>query len=286
MRKTPFAGLLLSVLFAGSAAYAVDGISLPRDGDNQVASVHQWIGLVELSVDYASPDVHAPDGTDRRGKIWGPGNLVPYGYHEDGFGTCGKKCPWRGGADVNTVFRTSHDVEIQGQKLAAGAYGVHFLPGESEWTVIFSKDSTSWGSFFYDEAKDALRVTAKPEKNEYHEWLTYEFTDRRPDRATLELAWEDLAVPITIAVPNINELTVDRLKLELNNSPGFDWRNWQQAADFLLRRKIHPDLAQTWAQTAIDRTFVGQENFLTLATLARAQAANQNPAHQATLDRP
>jgi hypothetical protein len=288
MRKISFTRSLAFTLalapLLAPQAHAAEGLSLPRDGDNQVSSVHQWVGLVELSVTYSSPDVHAPDGTDRRGKIWGPGNLVPYGYHTEGFGTCGAKCPWRGGADVNTVFRTSHDVLVEGKKLAAGAYGMHFLPGENEWTVIFSNDSTSWGSFFYEESKDALRVVAKPTKAAYREFLTYEFTDRQRDKATLELAWEELALPIHIAVPNVDEISVEKIAQELNSSPGFDWRNWQQAAEFLLQKNLRLDLAETWARAAVEgRTFVSQENFRTLATLSRAQAANKKPEAQATL---
>ena len=37
-----------------------------------------------------------------------------------------------------------------------------------------------WGSFDYNPAADALRVTVKPRKHEYREWLAYEFTTRRP----------------------------------------------------------------------------------------------------------
>ena len=48
-------------------------------------------------------------------------------------------------------------------------------PGEEEWTLIFSKNADAWGSFFYDEAEDALRVTVKPHKHDYREYLTYEF---------------------------------------------------------------------------------------------------------------
>jgi hypothetical protein len=97
------------------------------------------------------------------------------------------------GANENTVLRVSHDVLIEGKPLAAGSYGLHALPGESDWTLIFSNNSTSWGSFFYKESEDALRITVKPAKSDYREWLTYEFTDRQPDRATVQLAWEDLA---------------------------------------------------------------------------------------------
>src|SRR5262249_14185033 len=150
------AGTALGV--AGAAqAQNVGGLTMPPSGGNQKASVAQHIGLVKVSVDYSSPHVHSPVGEDRKGKI--SGTLVPYGMANLGFGTCGDQCPWRGGANENTVFTTSHAIKVQGKELPAGAYGLHFVPGKDEWTVIFSKNSTSWGSFFYDAKEDALRVT-------------------------------------------------------------------------------------------------------------------------------
>src|SRR6185295_10706293 len=169
------------------------------------------------------------------GKIWG--GLVPYGMANLGFGSCGDQCPWRGGANENTVFTTSHDVKIQGQPLPAGTYGLHFIPGAEEWTVIFSKNHTSWGSFFYDAKEDALRVQAKPAKSEYHEWLTYEFTDRQPDKATLALKWEDLQVPFTISVDDISGVYLSQIRNELRSSPGFDPRNYMAAAQYTLQAK-------------------------------------------------
>jgi tetratricopeptide (TPR) repeat protein len=277
--------LALAALFAPAMAGA-QALRTPPGGDNQTSEVSQGVGPATVSVRYQSPDVHGPDGADRRGKIWGEGNLVPYGYHEEAFGTCGKKCPWRGGANENTVFTSSHDLEIEGQRLSAGSYGLHFLTGADEWTVIFSKDSTSWGSFFYDEAKDALRVKVKPAKSEYHEWLTYEFTDRQTDHAKLELKWEDVSVPIALKVPNVNEIWYQSMDRELRNSIGFDYRSWQTAATFLLDSKIHTDTALAWADAAVNRQFVGRANFQTLSTLARAQEANGKAAEaKTTMDR-
>jgi hypothetical protein len=263
-----FTALFLLLVAAPAAAL---GVSLPPSGDNQKCSISQHLGLATVTVDYSSPDVHAPDGSDRRGKIWG--GLVPYGWHEENFGTCGKKCPWRGGANENTVVRFSHDVKVEGKPLAAGAYGLHFVPGETEWIVIFSKNSTSWGSFTYDESEDALRVTVKPEKAPYREWLAYDFVDRHPDHAVLALEWEEMRVPVAIDLPNASELYAETLREELRSVPGFDWHGWQQAADYLVQQKIHLDEAERWAQTAVSLPFIGEENFNTLSSLAGAQKA-------------
>jgi len=266
------APLAAAVLLAAPAAAQVGGLTLPPSGDNQYSSVIQGIGPVRVSVEYHSPQVQRPKGQDRRGKIWG--TLVPYGMANLGFGSCGDQCPWRGGANENTLFTTSQDIKIQGQPLPAGSYGLHFIPGKEEWTAIFSKNHTSWGSFFYDPKEDALRVQVKPAKSDYHEWLTYEFTDPQTDRATLALQWEDLQVPLTISVDNVADLYVDNLRQELRSSPGFAWENWVAAARYSLDHKTHLDEGLVWADRAAHAPGIGQENFTTLSTLADLQAAN------------
>lgn len=256
-----------ALLAATPAAAAIRGLTLPPSGDNQPTSITQGIGLVKVTIQYNSPDVHTPWGADRRGKIWG--GLVPYGMSNLGpLGICGDQCPWRGGANENTVLTVSHDVKVQGKPLPAGSYGLHFIPGPEEWTVIFSKNHDAWGSFFYDPRQDALRVTVKPEKNAYHEWLDYEFIERKPDRATVALQWEDLQVPFTIAVENATDLYVENLRRELTSSAVFSWENWNAAARFCLEENTNLEEARGWAERAV----MIRPVFSTLDTLAQLQA--------------
>lgn len=280
-----FAVLFLVALWRAPDALAqFGGITVPPSGDNQHSIVTQYIGPVQLSIDYHSPNVHAPDGSDRRGKVWGA--LVPYGLANLGYGTCGDQCPWRGGANENTVFTTSHDIKVQGQPLKAGSYGLFFIPGENEWTVIFSKNHTSWGAFTYAAKEDVLRLTAKPDKSEYHEWLSYEFTDRETDHATVALKWEDLQLPLLINVDNISDIYVETIANELRNSAGFNYRNWSTAAEYCLQSKTHLDLGLQWAQTAVSSPSYGKEDFTTLSTLAQLQEANgQTAESQKTMDK-
>jgi len=172
------------VLFSGIVSAQFPGLTLPYSGNNQKASTVQYLGAVRVQIDYSSPAVHGPNGQDRRGKIWG--TLVPYGLTNLGFGN-GKPGPWRAGANENTVFAVSHPVTIEGKALPAGRYGLHMITGPEDWTIIFSKNSTAWGSFFYDDTQDALRVTVKPKKHDYREYLTYEFLNRKSDSATAEM---------------------------------------------------------------------------------------------------
>jgi tetratricopeptide (TPR) repeat protein len=278
----PIAVAALAATVAGAplarAAHS-QGLTQPPDGDNQKAMVVQWIGPVEVSITYHSPKVTSPGGADRRGKIWG--DLVPYGYGSQAFGTCGDRCPWRGGANENTIFTTSHEVRIEGQPLPAGSYGLHFLPAKDEWTVIFSKRSTAWGSFFYDEHEDALRVKVKPVTHAYSHWLAYEFPERAPDHATVQLAWEDLAVPFKIAVDDINSIYLAAIRDELRGEAGFHNDSWVQAALFCLQHKL--DLAEglSWAQNAVSSRTVGLEVFANLMLIASLQEANGRAAEAA-----
>src|SRR5262245_45029297 len=277
-----FVSLVLFVSAAGPA-FGAQGLTFPPNGDNPQAAVMQAIGPVRVTIDYSSPRV-VRGANDRRGKIWG--ELVPWGMSDLGLNGC-TSCPWRAGANENTTFTVTHDVRVQGQPLPAGTYGLHMIPGQEEWTVIFSKDASSWGSYWYDQKNDALRVTTKSGKSVYHEWLTYEFTDSEPDKATVALKWEDLQVPFTIAVDDVNALWVENMRKDLRQWSGFSWQNWQQAAAFCAQNKINLPEAMIWAQRAVADPYVGgDENFTTLSTLSQLEALNGKDQDAAkTLDK-
>jgi len=242
-------------------------ITLPPSGGNQKSKVIQWIGPVQVSILYSSPDVHAPTGEDRKGHIWG--ELVHYGFIDQGFGTS-KAAPWRAGANENTVIAFSHDVKIEGKDLKAGTYGLFLdVEKEGQWNWIFSKNSTSWGSYFYDAKEDALRVPVSPQEGAYTEYLTYGFDERKVNSATAFLQWENKKVPFKIEAPNAHDLYVAKIREELRSYPGFDYRNWSNAAQYCAQNKVNLEEALTWADQAISNTNIGGvEDFGTLSTKA------------------
>ena len=131
-------------------------LDLPRQSQHAVVS--QRIGITDITINY-----HRPLVNDR--KVWG--RLVPYGQ------------VWRAGANENTTITFSDPVTIEGKPLDRGTYGLHMIPNADEWTVIFSKNSTSWGAFTYKQDEDALRVNVKPQTAEMHNALTYDFDERK-----------------------------------------------------------------------------------------------------------
>jgi len=247
-------------------------VTLPPSGNNQKSVVTQYIGsLAHVTITYNSPDVTAPNGDDRTGQIWG--QLVPYGLTDLGFGLRNPS-PWRAGANENTVIEFSHDVLVQGEPLKAGKYGFHVIvEEEGPWTLIFSNNSSAWGSYFYEEKDDALRVEATPEESEYHEWLTYEFIDRQPESTTVALMWENIKLPFKVELEDMNDLYVENLKRELQSSLGFNYQNLVSAANFCLQNNTHLEEALAWADQAVNTPFIGQKNFNTLQTKANVLAA-------------
>lgn len=226
------------------------------------------MGLATVTINYSSPDVTAPNGDDRNGKIWG--KLVPYGLTNLQFGKSTEEnpSPWRAGANENTTIEFSHDVIIEGKPLKAGVYGLHMIPGEEQWTIVFSNSSSSWGSYFYNPDEDALRVDVKAEKSDFDEYLTYDFDDRKVDGCTVGLEWENLKIAFKVNVPNINELYVQKIEEELRGSAGFRYQNLVAAANFALANDVALDKAEEWAEAAVNGPFVGQANFSTLSTQA------------------
>ncbi|MBK9733024.1 MAG: DUF2911 domain-containing protein [Chitinophagaceae bacterium] len=278
--------LIIAFLLIGAHHSAFSqGLIQPPNGENNRCLVTQYIGsLVSVTVTYNSPNVTGPGGEDRKGKIWG--ELVPYGFNDLGFGTS-KAAPWRAGSNENTAITFSHDVMVQDKPLKAGTYGF-FIVAEKEgpWTLIFSNNSTAWGSFFYDQSQDALRVTTTPQDAPFTEWLTYEFTDRELDHATCALIWENKMIPFIIKVSNMTQLYVDNMRRQLQNSTGFNWQSWNDAATYCLTNKTNLEEALQWSENSISLPFIGQENFATLSTKSQILSAlGREDESKATMER-
>jgi len=132
----------------------------------------------------------------------------------------------------------SDPVTIEGQPLDKGTYGLHMIPGENQWTVIFSKTSSAWGSFTYKQDEDALRVTVKPQTAEFHDALTYDFDDLKPDSAVVMLRWEKVAVPFKVVV-NVNDIVEASVNRQIRGLNQYYWEGWDDAATYFLTSKTN-----------------------------------------------
>jgi hypothetical protein len=237
------------------------GLTTLPNGGNKKAAISERIGLTDVTVNYDRPAVKG-----REGQIWG--KLVPEGYTDQGFGTS-KAAPWRAGANENTMITFSTDVMVEGKPLPAGKYGFFIAYGATECTLIFSHNSSSWGSFFYDPKEDVLRVTVKPVALDKEvERLRYEFVDQKEDAATIALEWEKLSIPFNVKVDYVNQ-QLETFRHELRNSQGFTYNSYMQAAQFCATKNTDLQQGLTWADAAVSMPGIGEKNFQTLATKAQ-----------------
>jgi len=213
--------VLLSCLLPAAHFCQAQGIMLDLPRQSQHAVVEQRIGITDITINY-----HRPLANGRQ--IWG--KVVPYGQ------------VWRAGANENTTVTFTDPVTIEGQPLDKGTYGLHMIPGENQWTVIFSKTASAWGSFTYKQDEDALRVTVKPQSADLHDALTYDFDDVKPDSTVVTMRWEKVAVPfkVQVKVDDIVEASIPRQIRGLNQ---YYWEGWDEAANYFLTSKTHLDEA-------------------------------------------
>lgn len=253
MRATPSPSPLL-LCFTAAAALAVttssaDAQRLSVPEPSPKATVQQTVGLTEIAVTYHRPAVGGRP-------VWG--NLVPYGE------------VWRTGANENTVISFSTDVKINGKPLRAGKYGLHTIPTQKGWTVIFSNATTSWGSYTYDQKEDALRVTATAAAlTAPRERLEFSFEDISNTKATLTLAWERLALPIAIEV-DTPRIVMANMRSELRGVAGFTPDPWTQAAAYWLRNGGPLDEALRMVDRSIGMQ-PGYANHMTRAEILEKQ---------------
>jgi hypothetical protein len=246
----------LALVLSWAPALLGQPLTLPQPSPG--ATVSQTIGITDVTVSY-----HRPSVLNR--EIWG--GLVPYGFNDLGFGTS-KAAPWRAGANENTVITFQNDVEVAGSALPAGAYGLSMAPApDGTVTVIFSRDTGSWGSFFYDPAHDALRVNVKWVDAPFQELLSYDFSDVTKDSAVLALSWEKKRIPIPLKV-HTKENVLASLRRELSSSKGFTSQAYVTASGWLMTNNLDTDLALVWAKEAVSGRSVGERTFATLSNEA------------------
>ena len=174
MKKILFS--LLTVI--GLSAQAQ--IKMPAASPTQTLS--QDFGLGKIEIVYSRPSLKG------RAAFGNSSVLAPVGT------------VWRTGANGATKVTFSHPVTVGGKLLAAGAYALFTIPGESEWTIIFNTNSNSWGSFSYKEAEDVVRFKVKAETTSNStENFTINVDNISPETATISLKWAKTLVNIPIS---------------------------------------------------------------------------------------
>lgn len=251
--------ILSLLMLAIAASGQIMPLTLTPDGGNKKASVSEQIGIVKIAIAYSRPGVRG-----REGQIYNT-PVAHYGFVDQGHGTS-SAAPWRAGANENTAISFSHPVRIEGKDLQAGTYGFFIALGEEESTLIFSKVSNSWGSFYYDPAEDALRVTVKNLQLEKSvEWLKYEFIDQTDSSATIAMSWEKRMIPFRVEA-DVHALQIAAFESDFRTTrPYYDYI---AAASYCVQNNVALDKALAWIDRGTYFRVMGEKNFRTLSTKA------------------
>lgn len=211
---------LLVILFFSWHVIHAQQFRTPRPSPNAAAT--QTVGVTDITIDYSSPGV-------KERKIWG--DLVPYNQI------------WRTGANEVTSITFSDPVKINGNNLEAGTYGIHTIPREKEWDVIFSGDTKVNDPSTFNEKEEVLRLKVKPVENAFTERMIFTFSDMTENSAIVNLVWEKIKVSFKVET-DTQELTLEKARKMV------DWNTPFQAAQYCLTNNTNLDEAEKWIEAS------------------------------------
>lgn len=220
---------LILFLILISTEFAFSQITTPQPSPK--ATFTQQIGLADVSITYSRPSA-------RGRKIFG--DLVPFGSI------------WRTGANEATKIKFSDEVSIEGKKLPAGEYGLFTIPGQDEWTIIFSKKTELWGKEGYQESDDAIRFTAKVQKTAAPvETFTINIADVTQTGANLEIAWENTLVKFQIT-SDVDAKVVAQIEKFTSNPNALLANSYYQAASYYYETDKDLNKALEWINKTLE----------------------------------
>ena len=103
---------------------------------------------------------------------------------------------WRTGANEAVEITFYKDVLFGGKELKAGAYCLFTIPSaDGDWTVIINKAKNLWGSYYYNEDQDVIRVSGKVSETEK---AIEAFSIMFDKDMTLKMGWGNTVVSVSI----------------------------------------------------------------------------------------
>jgi hypothetical protein len=189
-----------------------------------VATAETAAGYTNLSINYHRPNV--------RGRVIF-GDLLPWDE------------VWRAGANENTLLTFDKDVEIGGEKVAAGTYSLYLKPSDTEdWTWILNRATKNWGARGYDVNLDVVRISAKAKKlPERIETLEYRWMNVTPQSADLVFEWEWRRVELPVALSTDAQVVK---AVDENLNPAKDPKEYYAAARYYLDNGLDLKQAKKW----------------------------------------
>ncbi len=105
---------------------------------------------------------------------------------------------WRLGANEATEIEFFHNVKVGNTRIKKGRYSLYAIPVADKWTMIFNKETDTWGAFVYDPKKDVARVDVPVTKlTNPVEYLSMQF-EKQSGGFNLNIAWDSSQVSLPI----------------------------------------------------------------------------------------
>jgi len=223
MKKRLVKTAVLALIIA-TAGYPVKAqLKLPPASSTQ--TLIQGLGIRNVTLTYSRPNTNGR-------KIFG--GLEPYDK------------VWRTGANGIPTITFEDKVMVAGHPVEPGKYGLLTIPGKSEWTVIFSKNSEQWGAYSYKPEEDVLRFTVKPEQlKRTIETFTIDFSDVKPQSAKLNLAWEKTKISFDLVVDQDAEIMA-----AIDEAMKGEKKPYMQAAQYYYNNNKDIQKALAWMNEA------------------------------------
>lgn len=262
---------ILSAVICFMTVVTAAQMDIPAEGGNVRAMISEEVGITSITIKYSRPGVKG-----REGKIWG--TVVPMGFGTFNALTGSQSSPWRAGANEATMISFEHDVKLEGKDVKAGSYAIFMAMGTDSVTLILSKQAEAWGSFYYKEEDDVLRVKLKPVVLQQSvERLKYEFADHRENSCVITMQWEKLSVPFKVEV-DVDNIVIARLREQMTGVKGFIGANMIHASRYFFMKNTHLEEALEWAQRAVTGKPMGQTGYDSYRNLAMGyEKLNRQP---------
>jgi hypothetical protein len=206
---------------------SVSAQQIPFPQPSPTATVSQNFATSKIELSYSRP------GAKGR-KVFG--DVVPFGQ------------VWRTGANGATTISFGDDVKLNGMEVKAGKYGLLTIPGQSEWTIIITKDLTVTNASAYKQENDVVRLKVNPVSVATPvETFTIEVANMKSNEADVVLKWENTTVSFKVSAD------IDaKLNKMIDETMAKDSRPYFQSANFYYENGKDLNKALEWVNKAAD----------------------------------
>lgn len=218
---------LTCILAAFVFSLHVNAQTLKVPAASPAQTIKQDFGLSTIEISYSRPGV-------KNRTIFG--DIVPYNV------------VWRTGANSATTITFGDTVVIGGVKVNPGKYGILSIPGEKEWTIIFSKSTSVTSPDAYKPEEDIVRVKVAPTAlTSRVETFTIQLDKVKPTSCELQLIWDKTMVSVPVSTEIDARIMKDIQKMVIG-----DMRPYAAAANYYMENQKDLKQALIWYEKALE----------------------------------